>query len=61
MGGFGLLYLIRSFIFVAILLESACKALPLVVTVAGRVGSDTPINCEHSSLRGVILEEIVMI
>ncbi|CAM6101627.1 unnamed protein product [Calypogeia fissa] len=41
----------------AMLLESACKALPVVVTVAGRVGSDTPINCEHSSLRGVILEE----
>lgn len=42
----------------AILLESACKSLPLVVTIAGRVGSDTPISCEHSSLRGVILEEI---
>ncbi|KAI5070951.1 hypothetical protein GOP47_0013202 [Adiantum capillus-veneris] len=42
----------------AALLESACKALPLVVTVAGRVGSDAPISCEHSSLRGVILEEI---
>lgn len=41
----------------AILLESACNALPLVVTVAGRVGSDTPISCDHSSLRGVILEE----
>ncbi|KAG6544506.1 hypothetical protein Mapa_014144 [Marchantia paleacea] len=41
----------------AILLESACKALPVVVTVAGRVGSETPISCEHSSLRGVILEE----
>eukprot|EP00250_Pteridium_aquilinum_P003318 c13638_g1_i2 orf=150-1157(+) len=42
----------------AILLESACKAIPLVVTVAGRVGSDAPISCDHSSLRGVILEEI---
>ncbi|KAL3680432.1 hypothetical protein R1sor_023388 [Riccia sorocarpa] len=41
----------------ALLLESACKALPVVVTVAGRVGSETPISCEHSSLRGVILEE----
>ncbi|XP_024361279.1 E3 ubiquitin-protein ligase SP1 [Physcomitrium patens] len=41
----------------AILLESACKVVPLVVTVAGRVGSETPIACEHSSLRGVILEE----
>ncbi|MCO5564129.1 hypothetical protein L7F22_017785 [Adiantum nelumboides] len=42
----------------ATLLESACKALPFVVTVAGRVGADAPISCEHSSLRGVILEEI---
>jgi E3 ubiquitin-protein ligase MUL1 len=41
----------------AILLESACKVLPVVVTVAGRVGSESPIACEHSSLRGVILEE----
>lgn len=41
----------------ALLLQSACKALPVVVAVAGRVGSDTPINCEHGSLRGVILEE----
>jgi len=41
----------------ALLLETACKVLPLVVSVAGRVGSETPINCQHSSLRGVILEE----
>jgi E3 ubiquitin-protein ligase MUL1 len=41
----------------ALLLQSACKVLPVVVTVVGRVGSDTPITCEHSSLRGVILEE----
>ncbi|KAH9563027.1 hypothetical protein CY35_05G103500 [Sphagnum magellanicum] len=41
----------------ALLLQSACKVLPVIVTVAGRVGSDTPITCEHSSLRGVILEE----
>lgn len=39
------------------LLDTACKVLPLVVTVSGRVGSDTPINCEHSGLRGVIVEE----
>ncbi|XP_024514852.1 E3 ubiquitin-protein ligase SP1 [Selaginella moellendorffii] len=39
------------------LLDSACKAVPLVVTVAGRVGSETPIGCDHSSLRCVILEE----
>lgn len=39
------------------LLDTACKVLPLVVTISGRVGSDTPINCEHSGLRGVIVEE----
>uniref|UniRef100_A0A7N0U0I2 RING-type E3 ubiquitin transferase n=1 Tax=Kalanchoe fedtschenkoi TaxID=63787 RepID=A0A7N0U0I2_KALFE len=38
-------------------LDSACKVLPLVVTISGRVGSDTPITCEHSGLRGVIVEE----
>ncbi|KAF5196628.1 E3 ubiquitin-protein ligase sp1 [Thalictrum thalictroides] len=39
------------------MLDTACKVLPFVVTVSGRVGSDTPINCEHSGLRGVIVEE----
>ncbi|XP_042517275.1 E3 ubiquitin-protein ligase SP1 [Macadamia integrifolia] len=39
------------------LLDTACKVLPLVVTVSGRVGSETPINCEYSGLRGVIVEE----
>ncbi|CAM8930322.1 unnamed protein product [Rhodiola kirilowii] len=39
------------------LLDTACKVLPLVVTVSGRVGSDTPITCEYSGLRGVIVEE----
>ncbi|KAH9610228.1 hypothetical protein KSS87_008009 [Heliosperma pusillum] len=41
----------------AILLDAASKVLPLVVTVSGRVGSDTPIKCEYSGLRGVIVEE----
>ncbi|CAL9774149.1 unnamed protein product [Musa acuminata subsp. burmannicoides] len=41
----------------AVLLDTACKVLPLVVTVTGRVGSETPINCEQSGLRGVIVEE----
>ncbi|KAM0954257.1 putative transcription factor C2H2 family [Dioscorea sansibarensis] len=41
----------------ASLLDTACKVLPLVVSVSGRVGSDIPINCEHSGLRGVIVEE----
>ncbi|CAN6452777.1 unnamed protein product [Victoria cruziana] len=41
----------------ALLLDTACKVLPLVVTISGRVGSDTPIKCEHSGLRAVILEE----
>lgn len=39
------------------LLDTACKVLPLVVTISGRVGSETPINCEYSGLRGVIVEE----
>ncbi|RWR95358.1 E3 ubiquitin-protein ligase SP1 [Cinnamomum micranthum f. kanehirae] len=39
------------------LLDTACKVLPLVVTISGRVGSETPITCEHSGLRGVIVEE----
>lgn len=42
------------------LLDTECKVLPLVVTLSGRVGSDTPINCEYSGLRGVIVEETVM-
>lgn len=42
------------------LLDTACKVLPLVVTVSGRVGSDTPIKCEYSGLRGVIVEETVL-
>lgn len=41
----------------AALLDTACKVLPLVVTVTGRVGSETPILCEQSGLRGVIVEE----
>lgn len=40
------------------LLDTASKVLPLVVTVSGRVGSDSPISCEYSGLRGVIVEEI---
>ncbi|KAK6937484.1 E3 Ubiquitin ligase MUL1-like [Dillenia turbinata] len=39
------------------LLDSACKISPLIVSISGRVGSETPINCEHSGLRGVIVEE----
>ncbi|GJZ85422.1 E3 ubiquitin protein ligase SP1 [Tanacetum coccineum] len=41
------------------LLEAANKVLPFVVTISGRVSSDTPINCEYSGLRGVIVEETV--
>ncbi|KAI9080329.1 hypothetical protein K1719_037723 [Acacia pycnantha] len=33
------------------------EILPLVVAISGRVGSETPINCEFSGLRGVIVEE----
>lgn len=38
------------------LLDAEC-ILPLVVAISGRVGSETPINCEFSGLRGVIVEE----
>ncbi|XP_050363408.1 E3 ubiquitin-protein ligase SP1 [Argentina anserina] len=31
--------------------------LPLVVAISGRVSSDTPISCEFSGLRGVVVEE----
>ena len=41
----------------AVLLDTACEVPPLVVSVTGRVGSETPINCQNSSLRCVILEE----
>ncbi|KAK9756102.1 hypothetical protein RND81_01G073400 [Saponaria officinalis] len=41
----------------AMLIDAASKVLPLVVSVSGRVGSDTPIKCEYSGLRGVIVEE----
>lgn len=37
-------------------LDAGC-ILPLVVTISGRVGSETPITCEFSGLRGVIVEE----
>ncbi|XP_022728137.1 E3 ubiquitin-protein ligase SP1-like isoform X2 [Durio zibethinus] len=39
------------------LLDLESKVLPLIVTISGRVGSETPISCEHSGLRGVIVEE----
>ncbi|XVF72481.1 hypothetical protein PTKIN_Ptkin12aG0124600 [Pterospermum kingtungense] len=39
------------------LLDIENKAPPLIVTISGRVGTETPINCEHSGLRGVIVEE----
>ncbi|KAA3488827.1 mitochondrial ubiquitin ligase activator of NFKB 1-like [Gossypium australe] len=39
------------------LLDIESKVIPLIVTISGRVGSETPINCEHSGLRGVIVEE----
>ncbi|KAM7521551.1 hypothetical protein LguiA_011453 [Lonicera macranthoides] len=37
--------------------NTASKLLRLVVTISGRVNSDTPISCEHSGLRGVIVEQ----
>jgi E3 ubiquitin-protein ligase MUL1 len=44
---------------VAAILDSASKVLPLVVAVSGRVGSDTPLICQQSGMRGVIVEEAV--
>jgi hypothetical protein len=44
---------------VAAILDSASKVLPLVVAVSGRVGSDTPLICQQSGMRGVIVEETV--
>ncbi|CAO2839692.1 unnamed protein product [Amaranthus hypochondriacus] len=41
----------------AVLLDAASKVIPFVVCVSGRVGSETPIKCEYSGLRGVIVEE----
>jgi E3 ubiquitin-protein ligase MUL1 len=46
--------------FSAQFLDAGC-ILPLVVTISGRVGSETPISCEFSGLRGVIVEETVNI
>ncbi|RDX71686.1 E3 ubiquitin-protein ligase SP1, partial [Mucuna pruriens] len=31
---------------------------PLVIAISGRIGSESPINCELSGLRGVIVEEM---
>nr|KJB42039.1 hypothetical protein B456_007G133700 [Gossypium raimondii] len=36
--------------------SSGSKMIPIIVTISGRVGSETPINCRHSGLRGVIVE-----
>ena len=49
----------RIFHLSAQLLDLESKVLPLIVTISGRVGSQTPINCERSGLRGVIVEETV--
>lgn len=43
------------------LLELDSKILPFIVAVSGRVGSETPIKCEHSGIRGVIVEETVCV
>ncbi|CAD5166951.1 unnamed protein product [Musa acuminata subsp. malaccensis] len=33
----------------------------LVVSVTGRVGSETPINCEQSGLKSVVVSETVIL
>jgi E3 ubiquitin-protein ligase MUL1 len=43
----------------AAILDTASKVLPLVVAISGRVGSDTPLICQQSGMRGVIVEETV--
>lgn len=48
------------FHFSAQLLDLESKVPPLIVTISGRVGTETPINCENSGLRGVIVEEMVI-
>lgn len=45
----------------AYILDTASKVIPLIVSISGRVGSDSPIICEQSGLRGVIVEQIVRI
>jgi len=44
---------------IAAILDTASKVLPLVVAISGRVGSDTPLICQQSGMRGVIVEETV--
>lgn len=39
------------------LLDVESEVLPLVVAISGRVGCETPIKCDYSGLRGVIVEE----
>lgn len=43
------------------MLDIESKVLPLVVAISGRVGAESPISCEFSGLRGVIVEETVML
>ncbi|KAL5561627.1 hypothetical protein UlMin_031374 [Ulmus minor] len=38
-------------------LLDAERVLPLIVAISGRVASETPISCEFSGLRGVVVEE----
>ncbi|CAL9778291.1 unnamed protein product [Musa acuminata subsp. burmannicoides] len=37
------------------------EILVLVVSVTGRVGSETPINCEQSGLKSVVVTETVIL
>jgi hypothetical protein len=48
-----------TLLWAAAILDSASKVLPLVVAVSGRVVSDTPLICQQSGMRGVIVEETV--
>lgn len=53
------LIILGILVFSAQLLDE--EIFPLVVAISGRVGSETPISCEFSGLRGVIIEETVCI
>jgi len=43
----------------AIIVENTIVILTLVVAISRRVGSETPITCKLSGLKGVIVEETV--
>ncbi|KAE8693766.1 hypothetical protein F3Y22_tig00110794pilonHSYRG00215 [Hibiscus syriacus] len=51
------MYLDDTIFLSAQLLDLESKMIPKIVSISGIVGSETPIICLHSGLRGVIVEE----